>query len=497
MFSKQLSEKCKTPVRSYFSKLPARLLIALSLILFPASYATNKLPEIGTAGVSALSVQQELQYGVAFIKVARASFPIINDPVLNEYIADIGGNLVSQADSVRFPFNFFLVQDNEINAAAFLGGYVKVHTGLFLYADTESELASVLAHEISHVTQRHLARSLEAQAGNNKLTVAGMVGSVLLAIANPVAGIAALQTTVAINAQTSINYTRSNEYEADRIGIQVMANAGYNPEDMAKFFGKLSEQYRFSSKVPQMLITHPLPTTRVAEARDRATRYPKRYYQPSLNFQLAKARIQVRYSALKAEAALNHFEGQLKTKKFAIKEAALYGKALALLQLNRAKEAKSILVTLSANTPNNLFYIDSLTDADLALKDTTGAIARLEKASLSFSNNQVIVLNRVVALKQAKRYPEATQLLRRYIQNNETDIAAIQIYIELLELADDKVNMFIQRANLASLRANYDRAEIELLSAKAFAESPSDIARIQALVKQTDEEKQQMQELQN
>ena len=128
---------------------------------------------------------------------------------------------------VRFPFSFFLIKDDSINAAAFLGGRVKIHTGLFLYADNESELASVLAHEITHVTQRHIARYMEAQAQQTPLTIAGMVGSIALAMINPTAGVAALQTTMGLQIQSAINYTRDNEYEADRIGMQLLYDAGF------------------------------------------------------------------------------------------------------------------------------------------------------------------------------------------------------------------------------------------------------------------------------
>lgn len=145
---------------------------ACCLIFSTISPAESQLPDIGTAGVSALSVEQEVLYGKAFMRFARASLPMIDDPVLNEYINDLGLRLVSQANSVRFPFTFFLVKDDSINAAAFLGGRVKIHSGLFLHAENESELAGVLAHEISHVTQRHIARYMEDQAKSAPLSIA-------------------------------------------------------------------------------------------------------------------------------------------------------------------------------------------------------------------------------------------------------------------------------------------------------------------------------------
>ncbi|MCT7655880.1 M48 family metalloprotease [Oceanimonas sp. NS1] len=161
------------------------LALAMALTATQPAQADNSLPDIGTAGVSAMSVEREVRFGDAFSRFARANQPVVDDPVLNEYISDLGLKLLSQADSVRFPFRFLLIRDDSINASAFLGGVVQLHTGLFLYAESESELASVLAHEITHVTQRHIARYLESQSRGTPLTIAGLVGSVALAVVNP------------------------------------------------------------------------------------------------------------------------------------------------------------------------------------------------------------------------------------------------------------------------------------------------------------------------
>lgn len=146
----------------------ARLVLAFSLLTLAPVEAATGLPDIGTAGVSAMSIEREARFGKAFTRFARANQPVIEDPVLNEYVTDLGLKLLSQADAVRFPFKFLLINDDTINASAFLGGVIQLHTGLFLYAENESELASVIAHEITHVTQRHIARYLEAQSRSTR-----------------------------------------------------------------------------------------------------------------------------------------------------------------------------------------------------------------------------------------------------------------------------------------------------------------------------------------
>ena len=167
---------------------------------------SDSLPDIGTTAGSTLSINQELQMGDFYVRQLRASAPLINDPLLNQYINQLGQRLVSHADSVKTPFHFFLIQNDELNAFAFFGGNVVLHSALFRFTDNESQLASVMAHEISHVTQRHLARAMEDQKGNAPLTWVGALGSILLAMASPQAGMAALTGTLAGTQQGIISF---------------------------------------------------------------------------------------------------------------------------------------------------------------------------------------------------------------------------------------------------------------------------------------------------
>ncbi|KAA3493745.1 M48 family metalloprotease, partial [Vibrio mimicus] len=173
------------------------LCIAAQCLPAVAQTETIELPDIGTVAGSTLTIDQELIYGDAYMRMLRNNQPVINDPVLNEYIDNLGHRLVANANDVKTPFTFFLIRDRNINAFAFFGGYVALHSGLFLHAQSESELASVMAHEIAHVTQRHLARSMEEQARRSPATIAALAGSLLLAIAAPEAGIAAINATMA------------------------------------------------------------------------------------------------------------------------------------------------------------------------------------------------------------------------------------------------------------------------------------------------------------
>lgn len=278
--------------RQLKKNLVATLIAAMTIGQVAPAFAdsADTLPDMGTSAGSTLSIGQEMQMGDYYVRQLRGSAPLINDPLLTQYINSLGMRLVSHANSVKTPFHFFLINNDEINAFAFFGGNVVLHSALFRYSDNESQLASVMAHEISHVTQRHLARAMEDQQRSAPLTWVGALGSILLAMASPQAGMAALTGTLAGTRQGMISFTQQNEQEADRIGIQVLQRSGFDPQAMPTFLEKLLDQARYSSRPPEILLTHPLPESRLADARNRANQMRPMVVQSSEDFYLAKAR---------------------------------------------------------------------------------------------------------------------------------------------------------------------------------------------------------------
>ncbi|AGH81701.1 peptidase M48, Ste24p [Psychromonas sp. CNPT3] len=446
------------------------------------SYAQNDLPDIGTVGAGALSLEKEKEYGWAFHLLANQSLPIIYDPVLNNYINNLGQNLVAHADSVKLAFNFFLIDDKEINAAAFLGGNVKIHTGLFLYAKNESELAGVISHEIAHITQRHLARMLERQSLSNPASMAAMAGSVLLALVSPAAGIAALTTSMAVNAQMQINYTRLHEYEADRLGIQTLYNAGYDPSGMANFFSKLAQKYQYASMPPAMLSTHPLTETRLAEARLRADRFPKRRYKAKLAYQLSKARISVRFNNISAPAAINYYKNQLTNHRYLIQDSVKYALALAYFKNKQPKKAHEIALTLLHKMPHNLFYLDLITDTSIQLKNPILAIDLLSKEYKAHPKNTVLALNLVVALQANKQDRQAEKILALFLRKNPQHILAHLMAIDVYKTLKDRAKEHATRAEYYSLLGRFRAASEEIGSALIYTQSTLDRARYSAKI---------------
>jgi len=451
----------------------------------PLSFANSNLPDLGTAAVNTFSLEKETQYGDAYMRIIRASAPMLNDPVLSQYLTELGNKLVAHATGVKTPFDFFLLRNDEINAFAFFGGHVGVHTGLFLNADNESQIASVLSHEITHVTQRHLARSFEIQENSSTATIAGMLGAILLAIAAPQIGMAALATTQALSTQAKVNYTRLHEKEADRIGLQVLVDSGFDPNASADFFAKLAARYRFTSKPPQMLLTHPLPESRITEARNRAMQYPHKYILDNLDFQLAKARIQVRFSNYSEAAALSLFDTQLKKRNYTFKEAALYGKALALFRTKKFDQAEALIDKLLKTDSNNLFYIDTKTDLLLERGTKDKAIKLLETQRALKPTSLVININLANVYIEANKPNMAIPLLEEMIFLDKQNQLPYFLLTDAYKKNGNKAMEHFVKAESLALTADYQKAIDQLNFAYRLSEDKLlQLARIEARIRQ-------------
>ena len=430
----------------------------------------NKLPEIGMAGLSTLSIDKERLIGHAMMRHLRASQPVINDPVLNEYINDLGNKLVKNADGVNYTFEFFFINSTELNAFAFFGGHIAIHSGLLTTASNESELAAVIAHEISHVTQRHLARRLEAQSKAQTFTTVGMISSILLSFVNPTVGMAALSTTMAATKQNSINYTRGNEKEADRVGIKLLANSGFDPMGAPNFFKKLADKFRYTSKPPAMLLTHPMPDSRISGARVRAQNLPQTSIPPQLQFELAKARISARYEGNPGDNVIN-FKAKVKKHNYNLKPAAQYGLALSYFENKEYEAAKNLLELLHRNDEYNLFYVDTLSDVYIQTKEFSKAIKMLSDLNLLMPNNQVVILNYANVLYEAKKYQQAEILLQDFLLLKRGNFLAYDLLTSVYRKQNKTALMHTAKAEVLALHGAYTKAIDELHSGYNFTEN--------------------------
>lgn len=474
----------------------AALSIGLLFAFTAASAAAQqtRLPDIGTAGGSVMSIDRELAVGDMYMRQIRASAPIVGDPVLNAYLHDIGTRLVRNTNDVKFPFKFFWVNQDQINAFAFFGGHVGVNTGLIAETRNESELASVLAHEIAHVSQRHIVRNMDAMERSGPTAIASMLGSILLGIVNPELGMAAISASMAGMQQRSINYTRLFEQEADRIGISILAETGFDPMGAPDFFGRLAEKYRYTSKLPEMLMTHPLSESRIADTRLRAKRLRQnmQLQREELSFWLAKYRVMVRHiGRYNATAARNDMNDSNPT----IATAARYGLAIALLDTDQPQAAAETLAPLLEKDPYNTFYLDVQTDIFLAQKRFDEALEMLQQAYQRMPNERTITINFANAAMQAGKLDLAIDLLRDYLVREDKNVVAMSLLVDAYRQRGDTSAMHEVRAELLALHGQFDQAIDSLHRAHRDSSSTLEQRRLQARIEQLMASKRQLENL--
>ena len=425
-------------------------LFAASFLITPLALAEDNIviPDLGPAGIRGMTVQAEKNYGEFFMRKANGAGAVTADPVLNEYIDTVGSKLIMNASNVYFPFEFFLSSDKSLNASAFLGGKVQVNAGLFHYTDNEDEFASVLAHEISHVTQRHIARLIEAQTDRTPVSVASIIGSIVVALINPTVGMAALSSSTGLLAQAGINFTR----EADRVGLSVLARAGYNPMAMSDLFKKLLAQQGNINPAFSMLVDHPLSEIRVAETYNLAKNMPKRQNSKNPNFMMAKARVDVRYM----KYDLNSLKERLLNSRTVNSVYKNYALALISLENKKFGEATSYLSKL--NLPNNDFVLDVYTDIDIAQGRYQSAISRLKPIYDRKPNDGAIALNLANAYVEGKQADGAIKVLTAFTRKHPNHALATDLLVKAYFQKKDKCNGFQTAAWNSVLSSNYNQA---------------------------------------
>ena len=390
---------------------------SLAFVTFFAGAADVDLPDIGSPADAILSKNTEAQIGRSIMRQIRASGELVEDPQITEYINDIGHRISAYANNGSHEFTFFVIDDPNINAFALPGGNIGVHTGLLEATRSEDELAGVLAHEVAHVTQRHIARAIHANSRQSILNTAIMLGAILAGVAGGASGdvvqgaIAVAQGTAA---QQQINFTRNNEYEADRVGITALAESGFDPRGMGSFFEVISRgggapEYR----VPEFLRTHPVTSARIAEARGRARDYPPVHTSDTVNYGVARSRLIVQRMDT-SEQAVRYFERESYENQSV---AERYGRAVAYVRAGRHLEANRIFEELVDNDQEVIAYHIGLAESELALERTRDAVASFERAQELFPRNVPLVVHYADALLQLGNAKLAHEILLDLLNN--------------------------------------------------------------------------------
>jgi len=391
---------------------PSVIILALSLCLFSANQQaveTNKieLPDMGDSSGTLITPEEEKEFGEAFFRSLHSQITINQDAEIQQYIESVGQRLVANSDAPSQPFHFFVVMENDINAFAGPGGYIGVNSGLILTTEEESELASVMAHEIAHVTQRHLYRAAEAAGRLSIPTMAATLAAILLGTQSPALGQAAIMAIQAGSVQFQINFTRENEEEADRVGMQTLAGSHFDPRSMPTFFERLQQSTRYyGQNVPEFLRTHPVTTSRISDTRGRAETYPYKQYPDSLEFQLAKAKIRV-LTGINDVDTLKFFQTRLTQGTAEQRTVAQYGLGLMAIKSQKFSEAETVFQTLARYYPNQPQYASALARTAMESRNYSTALTRYKKLSEQFPDDEAIALEYIVTLLKAGKPEQA------------------------------------------------------------------------------------------
>lgn len=460
---------CSKAYTGHTARLPrpmSRLLTAVFAALSLSSAALADppsaldLPQIGEPADNTLSPMQEKQLGARVVAQLYQGGYILDDPELTDYLATMGWKLAASSATTPPPLTFFVVKDPRINAFALPGGYIGFNAGLLLAADTESEVAGVMGHELAHVTQRHIARTAEDTEVANVATWLAVIAAIIAGSADPDVVIGALSLGQAMSYQRQVSYTRAHEQEADRIGIQTMARAGYDPRGMVSFFQKLEQQSRlYGSGLPEILRTHPLNTNRVAEARARADEIPTVERTDPIEFSLMKARARV-LSADRPSLAVDEYGAKLAIGRDTAENR--YGLALALAQLGESRRALETLAPLTESHPRqaNIQLLAGRLQMQTGARDE--GLKTLARMVHLYPRYAPAVLGYAEGLMMAQRPEEARQIL---LSHEPALGVQLQTYNLLAQAARETGNMAeasYQMATFLFLRGDAGNALAQL-----------------------------------
>ena len=479
-----------TPPRRLAPRLLTAL-IAAGIAMTAGAQEDIRLPDLGSSANALISPQEAQDYGAAMLRQMRALNMVVDDPLLDDYINDLGYRLVAACDKPKEHFAFFIVKDPEINAFAAPGGYIAVNSGLITITQNESELASVIAHEIGHITQNHLQRAFEDSKKDAPLMALVLLGAIVAGASSrsgdaPMAVLAGGQGLIA---QKSINFTRHDEIEADRVGIQTLANAGFDPNAMAAFFERMQDMMSANAggrDVPALLQTHPVTTVRISDAKARAgaliaaqklhpsgnlldkqlwerstapipfVKDPAALVHPPVGpdhlVTWALMRERVRVLAGDATREATYYSTNLQHQHDFDTPANRYGYALALTRSGRGAAAVEQLQPLLEEHPDNMIVQLAMADARLQAGQRAAALA------IYRSLNNQSPRNRAVALAYAKaltldgdktQASQAANLLRPLLDKTE-EPEIYSAYARASDKAGDSV-----RADEAFADASY------------------------------------------
>ncbi len=418
----------------FFSSL---LFITFTTTFFagPVIAGDITLPSIGSDSSSRFTQAEEKLLGETFMRQVRLELPVSDDPEMSDYIRNLGYQLVASSEFRSRDFTFFIIQDPNINAFAGPNGHIGMNAGLILTSTDESEVASVMAHEIAHVAQRHLERSFDRNENMSLPTAAAILTAIVLgSIANVNVTEAAIFATMAASSASQLSFSRANELEADHIGIQILSKSGFDPNGMPSFFEKLQQANRESTP-PEYLSTHPVTLKRVAESRNRASihqsKFNSKYLANSQAYYLVKAKLRVTTSH-DLKKLVKRMEGELEDGSYQNKVAQLYGYAHALMRIKKLDKARQQVDELIKLDGNRIQYTTLRANIEIEAENFEAGYTLFKNALQLNPGNATLSLHYADSLINQKHPAQAMKILNAINLDGPTPI-----YLQLLAKAEE------------------------------------------------------------
>lgn len=473
-------------------KLLRPTLLTLAVLIGQPAIA-NDLPSLGDSSSGIVSPEQEYQLGRAWLSLLRGQVPQLSDPLLKDYLERSVYRLAETSQLQDRRLEFVLLRSPQLNAFAAPGGIIGVNGGLFIHAQTEAEYASVMAHELAHLSQRHFARGLEAQKRMQLPLMAAMLAGVVAAAAGAGdAGIAAIVSTQAAAIQAQRRFSRQNEQEADRIGIVNLERAGYDPRAMPDMFGRLMRQYRYDQKPPEFLLTHPVSESRIADTRNRAEQYPQGGIQDSLRYQLMRARVDLQFESTPGLSA-KRFRAMLDEDESL--DSARYGLALAQIRSAQLQEAAATLQPLLLKAPNEITYNLAQVELDITANRMGEAQKRIKQLLELYPDSYPVRQAHIDLLIKQSRLQEAEHELDRLVGARPRDPDVWYQVSEVRGLSGNILGLHQARAEFFALVGDYTQAIEQLDFAKNRSSTFQTSARIDARQQQLSDEKRMIEDM--
>ncbi|MFL0796942.1 MAG: M48 family metalloprotease [Cellvibrionaceae bacterium] len=459
-----------------------------------------RLPTLGESGSTTVLTREEFLLGRAWLGAYRSRVPVHEDPLLQSYIERLTRDLAINSPLSSTPLELVVVKNPNLNAFAVPGGVIGIHTGLLLQAGDEHQMASVLGHELAHLSQRHYSRSVEAGKSRTLPTLAGMLaGLVLAATTGSDAGLAAITATQAAALDKRLHLSRQNEREADRIGLKILYDAGFDPQGASRMFEQMQRSLRFAGqRPPEFLLTHPITESRIADAQQRANQYRQKHYQHSLVYQFMQARVMLAHSA-NPQQAIKRFQAELESSKLN-PQAAQYGLTLALIDARQWSEAETHLASLQTIKDNDssLELMISLAKADILTGKGKfkAAEALLVEHYKKTPDNYPLAMALSRAYETSRNYSSAEKLLKDLTLQRPTDPFVWYHLAEVRGLLGNILGVHTARAEYFILSGSFTQASKQLkFGLKLSKNNPREKAILEERLKQIGKQKSLIEKL--